>query len=52
MFSKYLEEYKIGETWMSKGRTITEADLVMFFGIQRRLVSSSHRQGVCSQDAV
>ncbi|MFC7391408.1 MaoC/PaaZ C-terminal domain-containing protein [Scopulibacillus cellulosilyticus] len=30
MFAKYLEQYEIGETWTSKGRTITEADLVNF----------------------
>ncbi|MCQ6279948.1 MaoC/PaaZ C-terminal domain-containing protein [Bacillus sp. EB600] len=30
MFSKYLDEYSVGETWVSKGRTITEADLIMF----------------------
>lgn len=30
MFTKYLEQYQVGETWVSKGRTITEADLVMF----------------------
>jgi 3-hydroxybutyryl-CoA dehydratase len=30
MFSKYFEEYKVGDTWISRGRTITEADLVMF----------------------
>lgn len=30
MFSKYLDEYSVGETWTSKGRTITEADLIMF----------------------
>ncbi|MFJ8246840.1 MaoC/PaaZ C-terminal domain-containing protein [Peribacillus asahii] len=30
MFNKYFEEYSIGETWQSKGRTITESDLVMF----------------------
>jgi 3-hydroxybutyryl-CoA dehydratase len=30
MFTKYFEQYKIGETWTSRGRTITEADLVMF----------------------
>jgi 3-hydroxybutyryl-CoA dehydratase len=30
MFTKYFEQYKIGETWISRGRTITEADLVMF----------------------
>ncbi|MFB5284121.1 MaoC/PaaZ C-terminal domain-containing protein [Peribacillus sp. Hz7] len=30
MFNKYFEHYNIGETWQSKGRTITESDLVMF----------------------
>lgn len=30
MLNKYFEQFKIGETWSSKGRTITEADLVMF----------------------
>ncbi|MDP4127057.1 MAG: MaoC/PaaZ C-terminal domain-containing protein [Bacillota bacterium] len=30
MFSKYLEEYNVDDCWVSKGRTITEADLVMF----------------------
>ncbi len=30
MFSKYIEQYEVGETWTSKGRTITETDLVMF----------------------
>ena len=30
MFNKYLKQYKVGETWISKGRTITETDLVMF----------------------
>ncbi|MFJ8265825.1 MaoC/PaaZ C-terminal domain-containing protein [Peribacillus asahii] len=30
MFNKYFEDYSIGETWQSKGRTITESDLVMF----------------------
>ncbi|BCU81524.1 MaoC family dehydratase [Polycladomyces abyssicola] len=30
MFTKFLEQYQIGESWLSKGRTITEADLVMF----------------------
>lgn len=30
MFSKYFEEYTVGNTWVSKGRTITESDLVMF----------------------
>jgi 3-hydroxybutyryl-CoA dehydratase len=30
MFSKYFDEYKAGDTWVSRGRTITESDLVMF----------------------
>ncbi|MDF2681804.1 MAG: dehydratase [Brevibacillus sp.] len=30
MFTKYLDHYEVGETWVSRGRTITEADLVMF----------------------
>lgn len=30
MFNKYFEEYEIGDTWQSRGRTITESDLVMF----------------------
>jgi 3-hydroxybutyryl-CoA dehydratase len=30
LFAKFLEQYELGETWVSKGRTITEADLVMF----------------------
>ncbi|RYG73047.1 dehydratase [Lentibacillus lipolyticus] len=30
MFDKYLEKYKINESWTSRGRTITESDLVMF----------------------
>lgn len=30
MFEKYFEEYKLGDTWRSRGRTITESDLVMF----------------------
>ncbi|WP_010531791.1 MaoC/PaaZ C-terminal domain-containing protein [Lentibacillus jeotgali] len=30
MFDKYLEEYEINESWTSRGRTITESDLVMF----------------------
>lgn len=32
MFNKYFHQYEIGETWVSKGRTITETDLVMFSG--------------------
>lgn len=30
MFDRPYEEYRLGETWTSRGRTITEADLVMF----------------------
>lgn len=30
MFNKYYNDYQIGETWHSHGRTITEADLVNF----------------------
>ncbi|MGE7661202.1 MaoC/PaaZ C-terminal domain-containing protein [Peribacillus sp. NPDC097197] len=32
MFNKYFHQYELGETWVSKGRTITETDLVMFSG--------------------
>ncbi|WP_347490260.1 MaoC/PaaZ C-terminal domain-containing protein [Desulfoscipio sp. XC116] len=30
MFEKYFDELNIGERWNSRGRTITEADLVLF----------------------
>ncbi|MGN1402377.1 MAG: MaoC/PaaZ C-terminal domain-containing protein [Bacillus sp. (in: firmicutes)] len=30
MLNKYFEEYRVGDSWISKGRTITETDLVMF----------------------
>ncbi|MFJ7973433.1 MaoC/PaaZ C-terminal domain-containing protein [Psychrobacillus sp. NPDC096389] len=30
MFDKYFEDYQLGDVWESKGRTITEADIVMF----------------------
>lgn len=30
MFNKKFNEFEIGETWRSRGRTITETDLVMF----------------------
>lgn len=32
MFTKYLGQYQVGETWVSRGRTITEADIVNFAG--------------------
>lgn len=33
MFNKYFDEYEVGETWTSKGRTVTEADIVNFAGL-------------------
>ena len=30
MYDKYFENYEIGERWKSRGRTITETDIVMF----------------------
>jgi len=30
MFDKYFDELNIGERWESRGRTITETDLVLF----------------------
>jgi 3-hydroxybutyryl-CoA dehydratase len=33
MFTKYLESYEVGETWKSRGRTITETDIVLFAGL-------------------
>lgn len=30
MFNKCFDDYHVGETWHSKGRTITESDLVSF----------------------
>ncbi len=30
MFSKYFHDDEIGRTWVSKGRTITESDIVLF----------------------
>ncbi|PIC85128.1 dehydratase [Sporosarcina sp. P20a] len=30
MFNKKFEHFEVGETWSSRGRTITESDLVMF----------------------
>ncbi|PTX61868.1 acyl dehydratase [Melghirimyces profundicolus] len=32
MFKKYFDDYEIGERWHSKGRTVTEADIVNFAG--------------------
>lgn len=33
MFSKFLESYEVGETWKSRGRTITETDIILFAGL-------------------
>lgn len=33
MFNKYFDEYEVGEVWTSKGRTITETDIVNFAGL-------------------
>ncbi|UII54190.1 MaoC family dehydratase N-terminal domain-containing protein [Cytobacillus spongiae] len=33
MFTKYFDEYEVGEKWSSQGRTITETDIVNFAGI-------------------
>lgn len=33
MFNKFFDEYKIGQKWISKGRTITEADIINFAGV-------------------
>ena len=33
MFDKYFGEVAVGEVWESKGRTITEADIVNFAGV-------------------
>ncbi|MBE3588454.1 MAG: dehydratase [Thermoanaerobacteraceae bacterium] len=30
MFDKYFDELQVGDRWQSRGRTITETDLVMF----------------------
>jgi acyl dehydratase len=30
MFDKYFEDFEVGDKWRSRGRTITESDLVMF----------------------
>lgn len=30
LFNKKFEQFTVGDTWKSRGRTITEADLVMF----------------------
>lgn len=33
MFRKKFEQYEIGEKWTSRGRTITESDIVNFAGV-------------------
>jgi len=30
MLNKYFDQLEVGETWTSRGRTITESDIVMF----------------------
>lgn len=30
LLSKYFDDFNIGDRWVSRGRTITEADIVMF----------------------
>jgi acyl dehydratase len=32
VFGRFLDEYSVGDRWASKGRTITESDLVNFSG--------------------
>lgn len=33
MFNRTFDQYAIGEKWVSRGRTVTEADLVNFAGV-------------------
>lgn len=33
MFTKFVENYEVGETWKSRGRTITETDIILFAGL-------------------
>lgn len=33
MYDKYFDEYQVGESWSSHGRTITEAHIVNFAGL-------------------
>jgi 3-hydroxybutyryl-CoA dehydratase len=33
MFNRTFDQYNLGDTWVSRGRTITETDLVNFAGV-------------------
>jgi 3-hydroxybutyryl-CoA dehydratase len=33
MFNRTFDQYEVGETWVSRGRTITETDIVNFAGV-------------------
>ena len=33
LYAKYFDEYEVGESWSSRGRTITEAHIVNFAGV-------------------
>ncbi|MFC4770258.1 MaoC/PaaZ C-terminal domain-containing protein [Effusibacillus consociatus] len=33
MFNRTFEEYEVGEQWVSRGRTLTESDIVNFAGV-------------------
>lgn len=33
MPDRYFEEYEVGQRWVSRGRTVTEADIVNFAGL-------------------
>ncbi len=39
MFTKYFDEYKIGDRFITRGRTITETDLVNFSGVSGDFLS-------------
>jgi 3-hydroxybutyryl-CoA dehydratase len=33
LFNRTFDQYEVGETWVSRGRTITETDIVNFAGV-------------------
>lgn len=33
LYAKYFDEYEVGESWSSRGRTITEAHIINFAGV-------------------